>query len=395
MKKFTLSVALFLSLLKCSAQETTTEDSSYTTRKLSFSEANFVSGYYQQDGEHSAVTGGIGSEKLTDISNSIELRWNKTDHFNRTHLLSVEAGIDSYTSASSDKIDPTTVSSASSKDTRYYPSGSYTISNNEKHLSYGFLGSISKEYDYTSIGVGGSFSKSSKDNNRELTVKALAFFDTWKVILPIELSDKDISAFTDNDTRNSYNLSLVYSQVINKRMTAALLSDIGMQQGLLSTLYQRIYFQDGSEWVEQLPESRVKIPIGLRVNYFAGDKVVLRTYYRYYTDDWGISSNTVSLEVPVKITNSFTVGPFGRLYNQTASTYFKEYGQHLPTEEFYTSDHDLSAFSSQYYALNFRFMLADGIMGIRHWNAVEVRAGHYTRSDGLASNAITAAFKFK
>lgn len=394
MRKITLTVSLFIFLIRAYGQQACS-DSTYVPRKLTFTEANFVSGYYQQNGDHSAVTGGIGTEKLSDISNSIELTWNKTDHFQRKHILSVEAGFDSYSSASSDKIDPTTVSSASSKDTRYYPSLSYTIANDLKQVSYGALMSFSREYDYTSVGIGGVFSKSSSDNNREFTAKILAFFDTWKIILPVELRDHDISAFTGTDQRNSYTASIVYSQIINKRLSASLLADVGYQQGLLSTLYQRIYFQDGSEWVEQLPENRIKVPVGLRVNYFAGDRFIFRTYYRYYTDDWGINSNTVSLEVPVKITNSFTVGPFGRFYNQSASNYFKGYKEHAPTEEFYTSDYDLSAFSSQFFGLTMRFMLSEGLLGIRHWNALELRAGHYMRSDGLNANSVTAAFQFK
>ena len=38
-------------------------------RKLKEIDANFLSGYYHQDGNNSAVTGGIGTEKLTDFSN--------------------------------------------------------------------------------------------------------------------------------------------------------------------------------------------------------------------------------------------------------------------------------------------------------------------------------------
>jgi hypothetical protein len=37
-------------------------------RTLQLDEVNFVSSYYQQNGNHSAVTGGIGTEKLYDIA---------------------------------------------------------------------------------------------------------------------------------------------------------------------------------------------------------------------------------------------------------------------------------------------------------------------------------------
>ena len=80
-------------------------------RKLKFEEINFVSGYYHQNGNNSAVTGGIGTEKLTDFANNIELKLSKYDRKDRKHTLALTAGIDHYTSASSDKIDPYTISS--------------------------------------------------------------------------------------------------------------------------------------------------------------------------------------------------------------------------------------------------------------------------------------------
>jgi len=96
-------------------------DSAYKPRKLTFEEANLVSSYYKQDGNNSAVTGGIGSEKLTDLSNAIDLKFYRYDKRDRKHSFTGEFGIDHYTSASSDKIDSHTISSASHADTRFYP----------------------------------------------------------------------------------------------------------------------------------------------------------------------------------------------------------------------------------------------------------------------------------
>jgi len=75
MKKICLSVVgMYLSLLSALSQTTPNTDSSYKRRKLKFEEANIVSSYYKQDGNHAAVTGGIGSQALTDLSNSIDVK---------------------------------------------------------------------------------------------------------------------------------------------------------------------------------------------------------------------------------------------------------------------------------------------------------------------------------
>src|ERR1051325_2150356 len=107
MKRLFLSViGMYIGILASFSQSNPKTDSAYKQRKLSFQEANLVSSYYHQDGNHAAVTGGIGSELLTDFSNSIDVKFLRYDKKNRKQNLDVEIGVDHYTSASSDKIDP-------------------------------------------------------------------------------------------------------------------------------------------------------------------------------------------------------------------------------------------------------------------------------------------------
>jgi hypothetical protein len=102
MRKLSLTViGMYVSILSAFSQNT--NDSSYKNKKLTVDEINFVSGYYHQDGNNSAVTGGIGSEKLTDFANTIELKLLKYDNKLRKHNLNFELGVDHYSSASSRK----------------------------------------------------------------------------------------------------------------------------------------------------------------------------------------------------------------------------------------------------------------------------------------------------
>src|SRR5688572_27155941 len=153
MQKLFLGAAAFYLTIVCSfAQKPETDTTSYQSRKLKLDEIEFVSSYYQQDGNHSAVTGGIGDEHLTDFANTLNLNFLKIDARNRLHTFGLELGIDYYTSASSDKINPATISSASSADTRYYPSLAWSMTNPNKHQTIGAGVSISTEYDYFSKG---------------------------------------------------------------------------------------------------------------------------------------------------------------------------------------------------------------------------------------------------
>src|SRR4051812_10590979 len=142
MRKISLAImGCFLSLLSAFAQSPAENDTSiYAIRKLKLEEVNFVSSYYNQTGNNAAVTGGIGSEQLTDISNLLELRLVKADARKRLRLLNLQIGVDAYSSASSDNIDPATISGPSRSERRIYPSISYSIKNNVKRHSIGFIG---------------------------------------------------------------------------------------------------------------------------------------------------------------------------------------------------------------------------------------------------------------
>jgi hypothetical protein len=170
---------------------------------------------------------------------------------------------------------------------------------------------------------------------------------------------------------------------------------VAFQEGQLATLYHRTYFTDGTHKVENLPDTRVKIPLGLRLNYFAGDRFIFRTYYRYYFDTWEMSAHTAELEVPIKITPFFSVSPFYRYYSQKGVKYFAGYQEHALNEEFYTSDYDLSTLSSNMMGLGIRYAPPGGLLGISRFNAIELRYGHYSRSTGLNADILSMLLKFK
>ncbi|QNN44247.1 DUF3570 domain-containing protein [Pedobacter roseus] len=374
------------------------DSSKYQSRKLKIDEINLVSAYYHQDGNNSAVTGGIGTEKLSDFANTIDLQMSKFNKRGKKNTFIFELGVDHYTSASSDKIDPSTISSASSADTRIYPSLNWTHSNEETGNSFGFTGSYSTEFDYQSMGAAFNLTRLSKDKNTQFDFKLQAFLDQWTVILPIELRTGNTGRGGeqyDTAPRNSFSASFSLSQVINQKFQASLILEPSYQKGLLATKYQRDYFTDGSMRSETLPDKRYKLPIGLRMNYFLDDRFVIRTFYRYYMDNWGIRAHTAELEIPVKINPFFSISPFYRYNNQVGTKYFAPYGQHQASEQYFTSDYDLSTLSSDFYGAGIRFAPPKGVFGWQRLNMLELRYGHYSRSTSLVSNIVSLNLKFK
>ncbi|SHL11369.1 DUF3570 domain-containing protein [Hymenobacter psychrotolerans] len=363
-------------------------------------EVNILTSYYEQDGNHSAVEGGQGTQHLTDLTPTILLNV-PLDSVTR---LAANFGVDYYASASTDRIDQV-LSSPSSSDTRYHLDLGLSRQLADKRTIVGVGGGFSSEYDYLSFNVSGSWARASADGNRELSVAGQVFFDKVTVIRPIEL--RNTPELPGGPTRQSYNLNIVYSQVLSQRLQAAVSTELVAQRGLLSTPFQRVYFREtggafGTAKAEVLPRQRYKFPVGLRLTYYATDLVQVRGYYRFYHDNFGISAHTFELETPVKVTPFFVLYPFYRYHSQTAADYFAPYLQHSITDTYFTSDYDLAAFAAHKAGLGLRYSPVYGIGRFKtpfkgrvaQFKALDIRYAYYRQTTGLSANLISADLSF-
>jgi hypothetical protein len=428
LKKLILFICVF-AFVKVNAQTKQDSIKVYKKRVLETTEVDFLTSYYSQDGDNAAVSGGVGSESLTDITGTFVVSMPLNDD----DVLTIDAGISAYTSASSSNINPfdggkedpfQASSGASSGDLWANISGNYSHSSDDRNDIWAAKVSFSTEYDYSSIGVGGSYTKLFNQKNTELSVHGNVFIDSWKTLYPIELrasskkfniNDYTITGNTNyapsftpisSTGRNSYSLGFGFSQILHKKVQGSLALDFVKQDGLLSTPFQRVYFSDVADSfidsfqladdIERLPDSRFKVAAGGRLNWYVNEVVTVRTFYRYYYDDWGINSYTASIEVPVKISDKFTLYPSYRFYNQTAADYFNPYETALSTDEFYTSDYDLSKYEANQYGFGVSYTDIFANFHIRKFGlkTIDLKFYQYDRDTSFSSSIITAGFKF-
>lgn len=463
-------LSLFILISATAFSQDSSKEPVFKKRVLESTEVDFLASYYKQDGSRSAVSGGSGSEKLTDIASNIVVSM----PLNADDILTIDLGISAYSSASSSNINPFNSTGASgggsASDTG--PSGTpwqassgasggdelvsivanYSHSSDSRNFIWNADVSLSNEYDYTSVGFGGGIASLFNEKNTELSLKVNAYLDQWRPIYPTELDEYSLygsnflnqgyffgvsvldqngesstnylpSAFKPVTTvnRNSFSASVGLSQVLTKKLQVSFSFDLLQQQGLLSSPYHRIYFADKANFyigqaqyinnyesssntgvykladdIERLPDSRFKIPVGARLNYYINERFIVRTYYRFYSDNWDVQSHTASIELPVKLTDKFTVFPTYRYYTQTASKYYAPYETHLSTEQFYTSDADLATFDAYQYGfgLNYTDIFTAGKIWKFGLKNIDFRFNHYKRSDNLTANIASIAFKF-
>jgi hypothetical protein len=90
---------------------------------------------------------------------------------------------------------------------------------------------------------------------------------------------------------------------------------------------------------------------------------------------------------------NFILTPFVRTYAQSQANYFNPYGEHEVTQEFYTSDYDLSKFTS--YKAGFGATYAPIVGKVRRFREVEIRYAFYQRSDGMVAHTLTTFIDLK
>ncbi len=366
-------------------------------KKLQEVEVNILFGYYDQDGNNSPVTGGVGTEKLTDYAPKISVQV----PLGEKHKIGLSGGFDTYTSASTDNIDDH-VSSASVIDTRIYGNLEYTRLNDEKNTTWDVSVGGSTEYDYNSVQFGAGFSKGFNDDNTMLSFSGGGMFDRWGLYYPEELRGR--GPLVDTDQRRSFNVGMSVAQILTRRLQASFTVEGVYQSGLLSTPFHRVYFQEQSRAkLERLPGTRMKVPASVRLNYYPADFLIIKTFYRFYWDDWGATAHTASIELPVKINRFFSVYPFYRFHTQTAADYFKPYKEHDLTQDFYTSDYDLAALQSHNFGFGIHFAPLNGLARIKVpfvekrkivFKGVDLRYSHYRRNTGLRANNVSLGLKF-
>lgn len=366
------------------------------TEPLDKTTINLVYNHYIQDGDNSAITGGKGTEELTVYGPSLGLQkqWGN-------NTVKVNMGADIISSVSTDNID-FVMSSASILDARSYLNTQYQYTFDKQGLTLiGGVG-VSIESDYFSIGSKLGFIKENTKNLSQFSAELQMYNDdlrwgrlsvgTWKpqkLIYPEELRDKE---WYSRYRRHSYTLKLGYNKAVNKRSVVGVFPALTYQEGLLSTPFHRIFFDDDTKAVEKLPKHRYKASIGLRWHHFAGGRYIVKSTVNPYIDSWGVLGVSLENETAIKLNPVWTLLPNARIYTQKGSRYFAGYKQHSSADKYYTSDYDLSAYQTYSIGLGVKYIPHHKLYKSISMSTILVRYNYYHRTDGLRGHILTVGF---
>lgn len=154
---------------------------------------SLLSNYYEQDGNRSAVNGGLGSQELYSYSQEAAIYVPVKD----SSAYKLHAGVDHYSAASLTQIDKYVSAASSAKsqvsktETRVYANVSYDFANKVKHSMFTPTAGFSNEYDVLSLNGGFNYSKNFIAKNTSYNSSFNVIADRWLMIFPGEFRPQE------------------------------------------------------------------------------------------------------------------------------------------------------------------------------------------------------------
>ena len=261
---------------------------------------------------------------------------------------------------------------------------------------FGF--NFSTEGDYTSLGLSSTFSKEINRKQTTLTIGVSANMDkvnpqggkptgldTMATALfpgpPATGDDEDddgdddgfFGEFFKGESKNVGELLFGVTQIINRFTLTQVNYSIGKSDGYLNDPYKilSVLENDGSGDLrttnspyvyEKRPNSRTYQSVFWKGVHQLANEDVINISYRYFWDDWDITSHTVDLRYRWEIGGGHYLQPHVRYYQQTAASFYRQTlidGEEL-TLDYASADYRLGNFTTQTLGLKYGIFFDNG-----------------------------------
>jgi hypothetical protein len=227
-------------------------------------------------------------------------------------------------------------------DTRVAAGADWTISLDR--LSKLVLGiNVSSEYDYISAGISSTYSRDFNNRNTTLTAGIAFNNDTINPVggVPIEFApmveqDLPLNRSGSSETKTISDFIIGVTQIVNRKTIIQLNYTFGMTDGYQNDPYKIVTVVDPLTGLptlptmaaagdlpyvyEKRPDSRQRNALFFNSAHHLTEDVI-HFSYRYFWDDWGISSHTLDLKYRYQLANSYLM-PHVRYYSQDAADFY-------------------------------------------------------------------------
>jgi len=215
----------------------------------------------------------------------------------------------------------------------------------------------STEYDYESHGAGLSAAYDFADNNAQVALAARGYFDQVG-----RAGDPGFERASDMLTA-----SASFTQVLDADTVVQLIYELTSQDGYLSSPYRFVRIADDVGAIpstcaypttayvprtlrgcmpENNPGTRLRHAAAVHGRRALGTPLSVGAGYRFYIDDWDMTSHTASADVALTLDPGWLLSLGYRFYLQSSASHFAPFYRPMELPGHYTSDKELSAMTS-------------------------------------------------
>ncbi|WP_340678486.1 DUF3570 domain-containing protein [Paraglaciecola sp.] len=250
---------------------------------------------------------------------------------------------------------------------------------------------FSNEYDYLSFAVNGSLAYDLNQKNTTLSLGLSYAFDTIKPEggIPLALSsvvinpngddgneqenennsefadDFNLSRVGDSDNKDTIDVMVGVTQVINRRMLMQFNYGLSMVDGYTTDPFKYLSVVNEQGLTQDLryenrPTQRTRNSFYWQTKY-AMDFGVADISYRFATDDWKIDSHTIDSRLRINLTDSTYIQPHLRYYQQAAAEFYRPFLlEDAALPEFVSADYRLGEMTAYTVGLKYGMTLDNG-----------------------------------
>jgi len=192
--------------------------------------------------------------------------------------------------------------------------------------------------------------------------------------------------------RSSTNANLSVTQLLSPTTVGYLGYGVTVQIGELSNTWNAVPLDSGELGLEVLPGLRHRHAFVGRIAQALPWKAVLKGFYRFYVDNWGILAHTLEAQLYQRLGRQFYLRANYRFHVQTAASFFS---LSAPAADgaLRTADSDLAAFDAQTVGI----LAGLDLKFVRRLQGLHLDVGYerYFRTNDLRVNIYTCSAGFR
>lgn len=215
----------------------------------------------------------------------------------------------------------------------------------------------------------------------------------WDAIDPIQ--DDDTAG--ESDDKTSVHFNTVVTQILTSTTVVRVGAEMTVVRGLQHNPYRNVYAEGGNV-AEHHPNERRRRDVFVNVNQYLRNRSSLRGSFRYYSDDWGVTSQTAGVKLSQYITDLITARYRYRFYTQSSADFYRdEYASASGVDGYLTGDYRLGELTSHLFGSRLDVNL--GVFDRRNvmLRRLDLSVGfeRYFNSNNFSANVFETGLQFR